>query len=252
MAYLNAHPPARKQFISPRRAKPTGAVVVHTAEGMPDTIGPDDGAERVADWMTRRPDPGSYHTLIDSDGPLEIVELGDEAFHDGTGGNRWSTSISFATKAALWSTLPAQWVTDALGHAARAAVRHSFYVHSVRGFHIPARRITAAQYRSGIAGFVSHGQLDPGRRTDPGDDFPWDRFLALYADELAKAVTPPVTEDPDTMIEDRIIKAFLDGGRDPKLVGRDEVWGWRVEAIRTGRLDDVCAFIAWTEAGKRT
>ena len=94
-------------------------------------------------------------------------------------------------------------------------------------------------------GIIGHMHVPENTHGDPGD-------ISRTIAHIQRIIAPPsITEDPDTMIEDRIIKAFLDGGRDPKLIGRDEVWGWRVEAIRTGRLDDVCAFITWTEASKK-
>lgn len=242
-AYLRLHPPVRSQYVSPRRAAPTGAVAIHTAEIMADVVGLDSAAEAVASYMTRRTDPGSYHTLVDSDSTINIVDLDDEAFHDGTGGNRWSTSISFAVKAAQWPTLPEWWVTKALERAADAAVEHSVWFHSKKGFHIPARRITAAQYRSGEAGFISHAEIDPGRRTDPGRDFPWNRFLTLYATKLNNLLSPESEEDD--IMRQAIIKAYLDGGRPSGKISRDEVWAWECEAVAVG-LDKVCAYITWT------
>ena len=51
---------------------------------------------------------------------------------------------------------------------------------------------------------VSHAKLDPGRRTDPGELFPWDRFreLVLAPTPVAFAPTPMVVDpiqviDPD-------------------------------------------------------
>ena len=45
MAYLDDHPPKRAQQRKPRRERPSGVIVVHTAESAPDTVAPDAGAE---------------------------------------------------------------------------------------------------------------------------------------------------------------------------------------------------------------
>lgn len=50
-----------------------------------------------------------------------------------------------------------------------------------RIYGIPLECLTATQWREGNPGFVAHGDLDPDRRTYPGADFPWERFLAYCA-----------------------------------------------------------------------
>lgn len=63
---------------------------------------------------------------------------------------------------------------------------------------IPARRITEKQARGKVPGFISHGELDPGRRSDPGAHYPWVAFLARYA-ELTRdlGTTPDGAFNPD-------------------------------------------------------
>jgi hypothetical protein len=191
--YLRAHAPVRSQFRSPRRARPTGLVVVHTAESVMDTVGPDTGAENVAAFIRRRSDPGSYHDLVDSDSAVQLVDYGDEAFQDGTGSNPYALSLSFALKATDWPRLrPAK--RDAfLTQGARALARQQAWLMHHRYPLTPLRRISRAQSAAGVPGFISHAERDPDRRNDPGRFFPWDRFFAIAVDLAA----PILEEDPD-------------------------------------------------------
>lgn len=182
MAYLDDHPPARTQFRR-RYATPTGLIVVHTAESALDAIGEDTGAEGVADFIRRRSDPGSYHRLVDSDSIVPLVRFEMAAYGDGTGSNEFAIHLSFACRAADWPGMDPARREAYLVNGARAAREAAVWLDRVHGVTVPARRVTRTQSDQGAAGFISHGERDPGRRTDPGPGFPWDRFLTLYASE---------------------------------------------------------------------
>lgn len=191
-AYLRTHPQALHQFRSPRRDRPTGLVCIHTAESILDTIGPDTGAENVADWMTRRTNYGSYHDLVDADSALQLVEYGDEAFHDGTGSNPYSLSISFALRASDWPRLSPAKRRAFLQQGAVAFARQQAWLRAHGYPTTPLRRVTRAQSSAGAAGFISHAERDPARRTDPGPGFPWDEFFDHCRAALAGT---PLQED---------------------------------------------------------
>jgi hypothetical protein len=195
-AYLATRETVFDQFRSPRRARPTGLVCVHTAESVLDAVGPDTGAENVAEWMTRRTGYGSYHDLADSDSVIHLVAYGDEAFHDGTGSNPWSLSISFALRASDWPKLSAEKRRAFLRQGAIAFARQQAWL-KAHGYPLtPLRRVTRAQSDAGQPGFISHAERDPSRRTDPGVFFPWDEFFTACRAALAGA-TP--SEEDDTM-----------------------------------------------------
>jgi hypothetical protein len=198
-AYLRTHPPARSQFRSPRRATPTGLTVVHTAESVMDTVGPDTGAENVAAFIRRRSEPGSYHDLVDSDSAIQLVRYGDEAFQDGTGSNRYALSISFALKAADWPRLSPARRDAFLEQAAAAFHRQQAWLRAHDYPLTPLRRIGRAASELGHAGFITHAERDPDRRKDPGAGFPWLRFLQILTPPPAPA-PPPVKEAPSMIL----------------------------------------------------
>src|SRR6186997_545471 len=181
MAWLDTHKPARDQFRSPRRDKPSGVMVVHTAESTPDFVAFDGGAEAVANFIRTRDTPGSYHDLCDSDSCINLVDYANEAYQDGTGSNRHAWGGSIATRADVWPLAPAKWRKGAIDQLAAAAARYARWVRLKHGVIVPARRINRAQSEARMPGFISHGERDPGRRTDPGAKFPWTEFLAAYA-----------------------------------------------------------------------
>lgn len=183
--YLEQHPPEIRQFRRPRRAKPSGVVVVHTAESAPDTTGPDTGAENVANFIRTRTTYGSYHDLADSDSIVHLVPYDAEAYGDGTGSNPHAYHVSAATQAAKWPSLSRGWREATVRNMARAAARYARWLKAEHGITIPARCITRAESEKKTPGFISHGERDPGRRSDPGKDFPWQLFLSEYARELS-------------------------------------------------------------------
>lgn len=195
--YLEDNPPARSQFRTARRATATGAIVIHTAENTTDVQLPDHGAEAVAQFISTRTDTsGSYHSIVDSDSIVRVGRYEWEMFHEGTGGNRWSLGLAFACEAWQWPVLPQAWRDAALRNGAVEAVRMARWVRSTAGAVVPATKITAKQYRDGQPGFVGHGSLDPGRRTDPGAGFPWDEFLRRFKELTMAEHQQTVTASP--------------------------------------------------------
>jgi hypothetical protein len=188
--YLREHPPARSQYRSPRRARPTGLTVVHTAESIMDTVGPDTGAENVAAFIRRRSEPGSYHDLVDSDSSIQLVRYADEAFQDGTGSNPYALSISFALKATDWPRLSPARRDAFLEQAAVAFHRQQAWLRAHDYPLTPLRRIGPAASELGHAGFITHAERDPDRRKDPGAGFPWLRFLQILTPPPAPAPPP--------------------------------------------------------------
>lgn len=179
-AYLVANPPKTRQYRRPRREKPSGVGVVHTAENTPDIDGADGAAEAVAAFIQGRSDYGSYHDLADSDSIVDLVPYDAEAYHDGTGSNPHSYGVSGATQAARWPFLPALRRRAMVRNMAKAAARYAAWIEREHDVVIPARRITREQSEARVPGWLAHGDRDPERRTDPGKDFPWETFLKDY------------------------------------------------------------------------
>jgi hypothetical protein len=212
MAYLVTNPPARQQFRSPRRASPTGCVVIHTFELNPSLRSPDDSAERGAEFIrTRRDAAGSYHDVGDSDSAVQLVRYSDEAFGDGTGSNRFAYHYSFATSARLWPSKPRWWIAGALDVAALRCAVYAAWLKTRTGITIPAKRITRAQSEAGHAGFISHAERDPARRSDPGPAFPWAGFLSRFG-----AITQEVP-----IMANVAMPGFVEDAAKKNIVGRE-------------------------------
>lgn len=186
--YLVQHRPHLTQYRA-RTAKPTGLTVIHTAESILDTIGPDTGAENVAAYMVRRDSYGSYHDLVDSDTALQLVRYEDAAFQDGSGSNHVALSISFACRTSDWTRMTPQKRAGFLAQGAVAFRRQQAWLRANNRPTTPLRRITRQQSEAGVPGFISHAERDPSRRTDPGSDFPWDEWFQ------ACGATPEVEDD---------------------------------------------------------
>ncbi len=184
--YLEDNPPTRSQFLTGRRDPVKSVIVVHTAESGTDPSGADTKAEGVASFIRTRSTAGSYHMIGDSDSILQLIRFENEAFHDGTGSNRWSIGISLAMNAADWSSISASRSQELTATAAQMAAIAARWLND-RGLPLPAPRLlTKVQSDlTNASGFISHARRDPTRRTDPGPDFPWTEFFRLYQQQLS-------------------------------------------------------------------
>lgn len=181
--YLQDNPnPNTPQFGWPRK-KVSGVIGVHTAENNTDFAGADSGAEDVARFIGRRADYGSYHALADADSRIKLVHPSYSAWADTTN-NAHGMSVSGAMQAARWRELTperAAALTRNMAYAAAELVRDAIAA-GLMTSPTPARRITPAEAIAGSkAGFYGHGETNPGRRYDPGQNFDWILFLQTYA-----------------------------------------------------------------------
>jgi hypothetical protein len=204
-AYLTENPPARSQWFHRRNRPLTGCTVLHDAENIMDTVGPDTGAENVARFIRTRTGPGSYHDLVDSDSGIHLVEYVHGAFHDGTGSNNWALSLSFACRTVDWRRMSPAQRRGFLRQGALRFVAQQLWRQDVGAPLTRLRYITRAQSEAGESGFCCHGWRDPARRTDPGtrapDLFPFDEFL----DECKQALAQHMPHHPDAAPEDDML-----------------------------------------------
>lgn len=205
--YLLDHPNLScGQYGAPRRAggSLSGVIVIHTTESVPDWVGPDTGAENVADWLTRRTDFGSYHVLVDADSTVPLAPWDYETWHD-VATNTHSVGISIATQAHRWHEAPPAWRDAALRRAAEAAADAARHIKTTRGIDVPARWLSMAEAHARVPGFVRHGTSDPANRSDP-----WpagapeeNQFLNYYRAAMAgEDITMSLTTDQNNALAD--------------------------------------------------
>lgn len=185
---------ATRQFSALPRV-PSGVMVVHTAESVPTIVLPDSSAERVANFIRNRTDYGAYHRLGDSDSVIRMGDIDHAVWHCRIT-NPHSIGYSFACRTVDWPRLPAAWKTqaiDLMAHVMAADIRE---MQRRWGIRVPLRRITGAQARARVPGFVAHGDTDPTRRTDPGAAFPWAALFSRVAHHLGRTTAPPALTAP--------------------------------------------------------
>lgn len=180
-------------------------VVVHTSEQLPDYHPPDAGAESLAAYVSTTTRRVSWHAHVDSDSRVLVLPPSYVAFHVRRY-NSCSVGLEIATRASEWSRKPSWWIDGALWQAGKVCADWS------DAFEIPTVRLTRAQADRGARGYISHAALDPGRRTDPGADFPWLKFLTTT--HVLRGGPMPWTKpgDPVKDVEDaKAVNAYQGG-----------------------------------------
>ena len=152
-------------------------MVIHTPEALQDFNPPDLTAEKVAAYgaSTTR---ASWHWTVDSDSIIPMVPDTYTAWH-ASDYNRCGIGIELGAYAHTWPTAPAWWTEQVIRNAAEA-IRPSMVKYG-----IPFQRVSRANADLGGFGLISHAELDPTRRSDPGKDFPWDRLVANLEGDMA-------------------------------------------------------------------
>lgn len=257
-AWFESVTPARRQFYRPRRdnAFPLWGTV-HTAENNPDNIGPDTGAENVRDFITRRPDPGSYHVVGDFD---SLVRLGGdmwEMFGTGkpSGGNRWSLHLSMACKAQQWPQIPADrrpWY--GINLAIPAADMTRLWDLEPRPISLrEAELLVRTRGRQGVRGWCRHADLDPGRRTDPGwSDDEFEGWLAAVGELAGQEDEMTPEEKAELTRQGQVLDAILlrlSGHEGDPPPGKKWFEGWRLLRIEEEVLPRIEQLVKERPAG---
>lgn len=159
------------------------AIVVHITAGLEDLDASDDrSAENTAAYAASTDREVSWHSGSDADSYLYLLPPHYTAWHASNyNSSTYGHEISKAHTD--WRSMPAEWVEKTLRNAAQCLAP------VVRQYRIPIRKASRAEVDrarvTGVpAGFISHAEVQPADRTDPGwvrgvDTFPWARFLEL-------------------------------------------------------------------------
>lgn len=216
--YLERNPQRYQQWRATRRngAAPSGVIVVHTAENATTFTGADRGADNVAQFITTRSDPGSYHSICDYDSAIRMAPWLAETWHC-TATNNHAVGLAAAVRSADWGRLGSRGDRIVVRMALEARA-YADWLRTTRGIVIPARIITRAQAVARVPGFIAHGSTDPGRRSDPGAGFNWPLLLAVFADPSlagsgvtlpSPGSTPPTGTLPHPLTPLRRLEMFL-------------------------------------------
>lgn len=206
--YLLDHPIARprtaggggSQFRRPRRGSFTGAIGIHTTEGVIDRRPPDMGAESTAAYITRRPDPGSYHHIFDSDSHVPMLPDNAEAYAVATDGlNRSTVNMAFACRTTDLDP-DDEWTRKAFRFAANEIV--ACWVRNRVDPWQASRWLTREQVLAGWSGLFHHGTVQPWDRSDAFVKHPQRIDLeSLLLAEIAFRLAPPEPEDDPMAVD---------------------------------------------------
>ncbi len=184
-ALLDQYPFTQAANFTPAGRTTATLIVIHTMEA-PEKPGT---ARGVADWFggKRGAAPkASAHFCVGPDEVIQCVRLDDVAWH-APGANRSGIGIEHTGFAA--QTVE-QWNDEGSNATLQRSAR--LCAELMRETNIAPGRLTPDQIKANMSGIcghidVTHAFPDEGHgHTDPGPNFPWDRYLALVAEELGK------------------------------------------------------------------
>jgi len=178
-----------KQQGGHRNTRPV--IGMHTSENAPGTRN-----LALAVFIRGRSDYGSYDMICDTyDELFQLSGLSTKTWH-APAINGYASSLSFVTRAADWKKLSDRARKALLRSGAEGAhITSQWHKRNGRGT-VPAKVITRWQADNGHKGFITHEEVQPADRTDPGKDFPWDEFFTYYRayERGASGVKPVAAE----------------------------------------------------------
>jgi N-acetyl-anhydromuramyl-L-alanine amidase AmpD len=178
------------RWYTTHRIAPIRAIVVHDMEAPEGPL----TAENVAHYFATTDTQASAHICVDNNSAVRCVADYNTAWAaPGCNADGLQLEIAGYTRQTR-----AQWLDDystaALDQAAKVAAAWA------ANYDIPVRRLTHPQLQAGQKGFTGHIDVsDVYKRsdhTDPGNDFPWDHFLAAVLTAMGTAAHPPVDTFP--------------------------------------------------------
>jgi N-acetyl-anhydromuramyl-L-alanine amidase AmpD len=175
---------------TPGRARPIRLIVIHTTEAL-EVHGSALGTAKYFAGQPKSDRGSSAHFCIDATEVVQCVAVADTAWA-APGANADGIHLEHAGKAGQTAAQWADPYSDAV--LARSAALASTLA---RAYGIPVRHLTDAELAAGGRGFVGHDQVSRvykrSDHTDPGEHWPWDRYMHLVA-----AGGGPTPEDPMT------------------------------------------------------
>lgn len=219
------------QYRTPRRQPLSGVVDVHTAESMIDRSAPYMGAENVANFIVGRCDYGSYHVLVEPDGPVYMAPDDAETWHvaataaNGYGNNSHAWGISAACRATDWDPDDpwTQQTIDVMGREIAAFWTRNGFDELARN----PRWITKGEADRMVPGLILHGDHQPWDRTDAWKNHPRRTELDEMLLAAIRRHSGGVAPQPDGSMSMSDVQTILDGQRDlsRRIDAQDETLG---------------------------
>lgn len=177
----------------------TQVVIIHATDNTAS-------AESEAGYATHRPDQTSAHVYVDDNSAVQALRLDHIAYGALWHGNQISVQFELCGRS--------NHLTDATMRQAAPLVAEV-----CKRYGIPIRKISASQIRNGVKGICGHADItaafpqDGGDHTDPGNAFPWSRFIDYVAEGDQE-------DDMDQATFNKLLRGAdiipIHSGKDPK------------------------------------